>query len=98
MDEPQFITYNGIKLQLIWGSYPMTNHNSLKLLTEENEPYMVASTDVEHIELEPDEILIKNYAENTGILPALVKAGIVAKPHESVKSGFVKIDICQLIN
>ena len=99
MEDQQTILFDGQELTLQWGSYAMTNHNSLQLVTAEGEPFMTASTDVEHVELEPDEILIKNYSQNEGILPVLIKAGIVAKPHESVSSGYVeKIDICQVIN
>jgi hypothetical protein len=46
--------------------------------------------------LDENEVAIKNYSENEGILDVLVAEGIVKSPHRYVNSGFVKIPICEL--
>ena len=57
-------------------------------------PYMCATVNVDG--LTENEVAIKNYSENEGILPVLIREGIVKSPHRYVNSGFVKIPICEL--
>tara|TARA_Y100000592_G_scaffold63269_1_gene98667 strand:+ start:10677 stop:10985 length:309 start_codon:yes stop_codon:yes gene_type:complete len=61
---------------------------------ETGEPYATATVWVPG--LEEDEVAIKNYSENQGILDNLILHGIVYKPHRSVQNGFVDIPICKL--
>ena len=58
-------------------------------------PYMTASVNVGHAD--PDEVAIKDYSENEGILKAMVEAGIVSEPVRTVQSGFVEIPICKVL-
>lgn len=58
-------------------------------------PYAVASVAVD-CELKENEVAIKDYSENEGILNSLIKNDIVEKPHRYTSSGFVKIPICIL--
>lgn len=44
------------------------------------------------------EIAIKDYSENEGVLDALVKAEIVSKPIRYAESGFTKIPIVHLLH
>ena len=57
-------------------------------------PYMSVTVNVDG--LDENEVAIKNYSENEGILDVLVDEGIVKPPHRHVKSGFVIIPICEL--
>jgi hypothetical protein len=57
-------------------------------------PYMCATVNVEG--LSEDEVAIKNYSENEGILDTLVTEGVIKPPHRHIKSGFVIIPICKL--
>ncbi len=57
-------------------------------------PYMCATVNVDG--LKENEVAIKNYSENEGILPTLIAEGIVKIPHRYVHSGFVKIPVCEL--
>ena len=58
------------------------------------EPIAIATVWVEG--LKEDEVAIKDYSENSGMLLALVANGIVTAPHREVNSGFVTIPICKL--
>ena len=49
------------------------------------------------VPLEPNEVLIKNYSENQGMLAALLIAGVVRKTEKSVQSGWAKISICEIL-
>ena len=47
--------------------------------------------------LESDEVAIKNYSENAGILESLIRAEIITKPHRYTNQGHVEIPICKLL-
>lgn len=47
--------------------------------------------------LEQDEVAIKNYSENEGILESLVAAGILEVTGKTVQSGFVEFPICKIL-
>ena len=46
--------------------------------------------------LKKDEVGIKDYSENEGVLDFLVKNNIVHPPHRHERSGFVIIPVCRL--
>ena len=47
-------------------------------------------------ELASDEVFIKDYSENEGMLDSLMKADIIHAPHRLVVSGFALIPVCKL--
>ena len=61
-------------------------------------PYATATLCVEDNLLKEDEVAIKDYSENEGILQSLIDAKIVEEPHAFIQSNFVKIPICKLVN
>ena len=56
----------------------------------------VASVNLPDEPMEADEIAIKDYSENEGMLEALMKAKVVSAPLRYVESGWVSIPICHL--
>ncbi len=60
-------------------------------------PFATATVAVDDQLLE-DEVAIKDYSENQGILDSLMNAGIIEPPHEFIQSGFVTIPVCKLKN
>jgi len=46
--------------------------------------------------LESDQIAIKDYSENEGVLKFLMEKGIVSSPLKYFNSGFVSIPICKI--
>lgn len=65
---------------------------------EDNSPIATASINLPEVKLEKDEVIIKDYSENEGILQVLLDAGILEKTGKSVNVGFVNVKICKLIN
>lgn len=63
---------------------------------EDNAPYMVATCCIED-ELKEDEVCIKNYSENEGILECLIENKIISQPIRQVNSGYVTLNICKLL-
>jgi hypothetical protein len=84
-------------LNIVQGKYCTTDYNAFSLFNQDEEPFMVASVNLPDEKLENDEIAIKNYSENKGILEALIEAKIVSEPLRFVQSGFVSIPICKLL-
>jgi hypothetical protein len=46
--------------------------------------------------LAENEVAIKNYSENTGMLAFLVENEIVEPPHREINNGFIIIPVCKL--
>jgi hypothetical protein len=61
---------------------------------EDGTPFATATIWVEG--LAENEVAIKNYSENLGMLTFLVTNGIVEQPHRQINNGFVNIPICKL--
>jgi len=59
------------------------------------EPIAVASVNLPDATINEDEVIIKNWSENEGVLEALVEAGIVT-PLRKLFTGFVQADVCKL--
>jgi hypothetical protein len=55
-----------------------------------------ANCTINMVGLEHDELAIKNYSENEGMLDFLLKEGIVERPHRYESSGYVLVPICKL--
>jgi hypothetical protein len=62
-----------------------------------NEPIAIATVNMPNVPLEDNQVCIKDYSENEGILQVLIDAGIVSHPVGRVASGFVSIPICELL-
>ncbi len=62
----------------------------------EGEPICTATVNVPTVALGVDEVIIKDYSENQGILDALLDAGIVETTGRYVESGWVRMPICVL--
>lgn len=66
-------------------------------LIGEDGPFAVATVNIPEAILAPDEVLIKDYSENEGMLQTLVTAGIVQVTDRGHRSGWVNIPICKLL-
>ena len=59
-------------------------------------PY-ATTTVASGVSVSDDEVIIKNYSENEGILDSLIKAGVVSHPLYYIPSGFVNLSVCKLL-
>jgi hypothetical protein len=90
------MNHYGEELTLQFCKYANGN-NAITLADTQGEMYATASVNVPGVELESNEVLIKNYSENEGILEMLEEAGYVERTGRYVQSGFVNIPICKII-
>lgn len=63
----------------------------------DGQPVATATVNIPEVELKENEVLIKNYSENEGMLEALERAGIVWRTGESVSNGRVTIPVAKLL-
>ena len=59
-------------------------------------PYAVATVNLSHVLLADNEVLIKDYSENEGMLDFLTKNNIVSFTPNGVQSGYVWVPVCIL--
>jgi len=62
----------------------------------QGEPIATATVNLPLEKIEFDEVLVKDYAENQGMLQALIDANIIEKPHREIRTGFVHCPVCKL--
>jgi len=90
------INFKGYKLLLNFTKYQNNGNIAIRAIdVEDGCPFMTVSTNIDETLLE-DEVAIKDWSENYGILVALVTQGIIENPHRYVPAGHVKIPICRL--
>lgn len=65
-------------------------------LVDEEGPVATATVNLPGVKLGPNQVAIKSYAENEGLLEALVAAGVVKPTGQTVRSGYVEVPICEL--
>lgn len=74
------VNINGNTCDVFLAQY-LKSGTAIKLFLD-GEPYMTASSYIEG--LAKDEVAIKTYSENDGILEALIEANIVYPPHREI--------------
>lgn len=92
--ETQYSDYNVI---IETGKY-RNGRLALELIdAEDGCPVMTATVNLPEVGLEEDEIIIKNYSENEGVLEFLIKNKITSNPVRWVNNGFVDFPIVKII-
>jgi len=62
----------------------------------DNEPYCTATTNLPEVLLLDNEVFIKDYSENEGVLDFLTTNNIVIATNKWATSGFVDVQVCTL--
>ena len=73
--------------------------NCLRLVdSEDGFTFCTASVALEHemVNIDENDVIIKNYSENEGILTALINAGIIEEPHRAFSYNYVTLYVCKL--
>ncbi len=92
------IVFMNTTLELTFARYRAAPQTAIQLYdAETGEPWCTASVCLPDQEQAPDEVFIKNWSENEGILDALVAGGIVEDTGRVVRSGFAAANVCRLL-
>ena len=89
------VEVNGVDCTIAFQHYENRRH-CLRLIAND-EPYMCATVNVPDVPLSAREILIKNWEENTGVLEALIAAGIVEASDRTIPVGQQQADVVRLL-
>ena len=60
-------------------------------------PIATATINMPEIELAPDEVIIKDYSDNTGMTEVLVQGGVIELTNRKAMTGYVYAPICKLL-
>ena len=92
----QTVNFLNTPCQLGFGRY--TNGRlAIQLYDTNGAPFATATINVPAMPLAQNQVLIKDYDENEGLLAALEGAGIVRTTGVRCRLGFVQADVCQLL-
>ena len=81
--------YGEYHVSIEWGVYP-NGRRAMKLMDDSNGfPIMIATVNLPGHHLEENEVFIKNWSENEGILEELQRLGVVGETLDEVPTGFV---------
>lgn len=64
---------------------------------EDGCPIVMATVNLPDADIAEDEVAIKDYSENEGILQELMDQGVVSAPLRYKASGFVRVPICKIL-
>jgi hypothetical protein len=92
------VAFRGWACRIVRASYGNTGRIALPLYdVEDGSPVAVATLHMPELALAADEVVIKDYSENEGMLDTLVAAGIVSPPLREVSSGYVTLYVCRCL-
>lgn len=63
---------------------------------EDGSPIAKATVNLPDVPLGKNQVAIKDWAENEGMLKALTEAGIVKPTGQTIRSGYVDVPVCEL--
>lgn len=89
--------YDSYEVYLNFGTYH-NGRTQIELLdAQDHEPIMVATVNIKDALLHGNEIIIKNYSENEGVLNFLIKNKIVSHPKYWLASEWVSCPVVDLL-
>jgi hypothetical protein len=91
------VKFNGWNYHLHFGKYPNARVGFELLDDEDNGCVAMATMNLPDIDIADDEVIIKDYSENDGMLDALIEADIISGPVNYVSSGFISAPVCKLL-
>jgi len=89
--------FNGEKVRIDTSGKYHNGRTAIQLISvKDGMPYMVATTNLTTVDLKEDEVLIKDYSENAGVLKFLVENNIVEHDGKVIHEGWVEFALCKL--
>lgn len=91
--------YKTYQVYLRFDKYRSNGRTCIELLeARTHEPVLVATVNIDDYHLlQPNEVIIKNYSENEGVLDFMIENGIIGKPKAWISTGWVTVPVCDLL-
>ncbi len=90
------VTFLNTRCRLQFSRYA-NGRLAIQLHDDRGEPFATATINVPTMPLAEDQVLIKDYGENEGLLMALEEAGVVRTTGVRCRLGYVQADVCHLL-
>lgn len=90
------VTFLNTRCRLQFSRYA-NGRLAIQLHDNRGEPFATATINVPTMPLAEDQVLIKDYGENEGLLTALEDAGVVRITGVRCRLGYVQADVCRLL-
>ena len=91
------VEFDGERLQLAFGRYA-NGRTAMRLYMDDGTPYATATTNLPDENIEEDEVIIKNWEENRGVLDALQAAEVVSECVRIIAvNKYVDAHVCRLL-
>jgi hypothetical protein len=90
------VEFSGSRCLVIKGEYG-NKRQSIRLIDEATgEPVAMVTINAPDHDLSHDEVIVKDYSENRGVLTVLVKAGILTPTGRLVATGYEFSQVCKV--
>ena len=90
------VNFGGWPCWIKWQQYS-NGRIAIQLMCEEG-PMAIATVNIPEVSLKDNEVIIKDYSENQGVLAALIKARVIKKTRREVPIGNWSLGfVCKLL-
>ena len=97
-DALPIVRLHDVYCRILMQRYELGNRIRLQLIAIDDKlPYACATVNVPGVELAADEILIKDWSENQGVLAALIRAGVIEDTGRTVPAGRTEANVAKLL-
>ena len=87
----------GAECDIEIGKYFKTNKNYIKFIEKETgEPWTTASVNIPDIHIGDEDVILKIYSENSGIMQDLLDNDIIEEPHSYIQSQMVQFPVARI--
>lgn len=94
----KLVRFGGHDCLVLAERYASNGHTALLLYdAKTGEPVATASLNMPHVPLAPNQVFIKDYSENAGMLNALEEAEIVRVSGVYIPTGIGSLPVCELL-
>lgn len=91
------IRYKKWDCNVLFHTYRDNGNTAIQLVdARDGQPVVTASVNLV-TKLPEDQVYIKDYSENEGVLEALVEGGIISPPIAYAETGFVNVPRCKIL-
>lgn len=97
-ERPERVVFGGQRCLIVQGTY-RDGSGSLQLVSDDSlrEPIATPTASIPEAGLAAGQALVREYAENEGVLDVLVAAGVVRPTGRYVASGYVRLPVVELL-
>jgi len=98
MKQLKRIEFEGYDIMVCLTEYTDNKRPAITLVDmEDGCDYAVATINIPNMPIPNNQVVIKNYSENEGILEKLIAEGIISNPVGVVQTGYVNVPLCNLL-